>query len=183
MTPRILPLSDAEMSPAHREALAPYVRDDGIIHNIFRTIGRYPSALKRWTPFIQHVLFKSSLALREKELLILRVAALRGCGYAWRQHVRIARRAGLADSEIGAIRDNPTGPQWSATDAALLQAAEDLVRTARIADATWSSLSKTLSQEQLIDVILTVGQYDLAAMFLNSCDVELDPDLAVDPPC
>lgn len=183
MTPRIPPVTDAEMSPAHREALAPYVREDGIIHNVFRTIGRYPSALKRWTPFIHHVLFKSSLALREKELLILRVAALRGSTYAWTQHVRIARRAGLADHQIRAIRDDPTSSSWSATDAALLQAAEDLLREARISEGAWTHLSTRLSQEQLIDVVLTVGQYDLAAMLLKTCDVQLDPDLAADPPC
>jgi len=183
MTPRIPPVTDAEMSPAQVDALKPFVRDDGLVHNVFRTVARYPAALKRWTPFIHHVLFKSSLDLRRKELLILRVAALRGSTYAWRQHVRIARRAGLTDQETRAIRDDPTSSHWNATDAALLMAAEDLVRDARISEAAWSCLSANLSQEQLIDIVLTVGQYNLVAMLLKTCDVQLDPDLAADPDC
>lgn len=179
---RIAPVMDADMSVAQRDALAPFVRDDGCIHNVFRTMGRYPAALRRWTPFINHVLFKSSLALREKELLILRTAALCGSDYAWAQHLRVARRAGLSDRQILAVRDGPESPIWSSLDAALLQAADDLHYDTRISDETWSRLSPSLSLEQLMDVVLTVGQYNLAAMILNTCGVQIDPDLLADPP-
>lgn len=179
--PRLAPLVDADMSVAQREALRPFVRPDGILHNVFRTAGRHPEALRRWTPFIRHVL-NSSLPQRATELLILRVAALRDCDYAGAQHVRIARRAGLADREILAIREGPAAPDWTAAEAALLQAADDLILGARISDDTWAALGRTCSEAQLIDVILTVGQYDMACMVLKTCGVEIDADLAADPP-
>lgn len=181
--PRITPLADAEMSEAERTALEPFARaDGGGAHNVFRTMGRHPDALRRWTPFIRHVLAKSSLTRRETELLILRVAALRGSDYAWTQHVRIGRAAGLSDRQILGVREGPGAAVWTVAEADLLSAADDLVRDARISDDVWDRLATRYSQVQLIDLILTVGQYNMATMVLKTCGVEIDDDFASDPP-
>lgn len=179
--PRVAPLRDEEMTAEAREALQPFVRPDGIVHNVFRTVARHPQALRRWTPFVRHVL-NSSLAQRETELLILRVAAVRNCAYAWAQHVRIARRAGLTDRQILAVRDGPDAASWGEREADLLLAADDLLRDANISDAVWRRLAGRYSQPQLIDIVLTVGQYNLACMVLNTCGAEIDTDLNGDPP-
>lgn len=180
--PRIPPVLDDEMSQVQRDTLKPFVQPDGRLDNVFRTMGRYPDALRRWTPFIGHVLRRSSLSLRETELLILRVAAAREAGYAWTQHVRIARGAGFSDGEILAVREGPSAARWNETERALLQAADDLLGSAQISDAAWTVLAGRYAVPQLIDVILTVGQYNLVAMVLKTCGVETDEAFADDPP-
>jgi 4-carboxymuconolactone decarboxylase len=56
----------------------------------------------------------------------------------------------------------------------LLQAADELHADAFITDATWNALAKRYNQQQLMDVVATVGQYNLVSMFLNSFGVQLD---------
>lgn len=90
-------------------------------------MGRAPYSAAKWG-----VEGFSEVLQKEMAPLGVKVTIVEPGGYAWRQHVRIARRAGLADIDISAIRDDPTSPRWSATDAALLTAAEDLLRDARI---------------------------------------------------
>lgn len=67
-------------------------------------------------------------------------------------------------------------------DAALLLAVDQLVRDSFIQDATWSALARRYNQQQLMDVVFTVGQYTLLAMFLNSAGVQLDEGVPRVPP-
>jgi hypothetical protein len=54
-----------------------------------------------------------------------------------------------------------------------------LAADAFITDTTWGALAKFYNQEQLMDLVFTVGQYQLVSMALNTFGVQLDPDLPV----
>jgi hypothetical protein len=56
-------------------------------------------------------------------------------------------------------------------------AVDELVRDAKVADDTWQVLAGDLDQQQLMDLVFTVGAYDVLAMALRSFGVELDDDL------
>ena len=59
----------------------------------------------------------------------------------------------------------------------MLRAVDELVRDAMIADTTWMVLAESLDRQQLMDLVFTVGAYDLLAMAFRSFGVELDADL------
>ena len=42
---------------------------------------------------------------------------------------------------------------------------------------TWQALAAELDEQQLMDLVFTVGAYDLLAMAFRSFGVELDEDL------
>jgi alkylhydroperoxidase family enzyme len=152
---------------------------DGRTPNIFATLVRHPRLFNRWSPFGGVLLRRGELSARHRELLILRTAWHCRADYEWGQHVRIARAAGLTDEEIGHIPAGPRVAGWSALDAALLQAADELHRDAWISDETWATLSAELDERQLIEVCMVVGQYHLVAFTLNSLGVE--PEADADP--
>ncbi len=153
---------------------------DGQILNIFATLAHHPKLLKRWMVFGAHVLAKSTLAARERELLILRAGWRCRSAYEWGQHVVIARRSGISDEEIARVALGPDAPGWDAFDATLLRAADELHDEATLSDATWASLGERYDDQQRLDVIFTVGQYQLVAMALNALGVERDDGLAED---
>ena len=68
--------------------------------NIFRTLAHHPKLLKRWLGFGNHVLNKSTLPPRERELVILRVGWRCNADYEFGQHITIGREAGVTDDEI-----------------------------------------------------------------------------------
>ena len=47
-----------------------------------------------------------------------------------------------------------------------------------VSDATWAVLAETMDDHQLMDLVFTVGAYDLLAMAFRSFGIELDADLA-----
>ena len=150
---------------------------DGPVLNIFRTLANHPGLMKRWLVFGNHVLSKSTLPARERELLILRIGWLCRAGYEWGQHVVIGKAAGLSDEEIARIAKGPDAPGWSAADRALLRATDELHADAFVSDATWAELAGAWSTEQLIDLVFTVGQYNLVSMALNTLGVQPEPGL------
>lgn len=178
--PRLAPLSDEEMDADTRALLGAGVVGvgRGRVLNIFRTLARHPKLMKRWLVFGNHVLAKSSLAARERELAILRVGWICRSEYEWGQHVVIGRASGLSDAEIERIGAGPEAPGWSDLDRWILRGADELVQDHFLSDATWQGLSAHWSEEQRIDFVFTVGQYTLVSMALNSFGVQLDPGVA-----
>jgi len=169
---RVAPLPDDRIDPEIRERLG-----DRPILNIFRTLANHPKLLKRWLVFGNHVLARSSLAPRERELVILRIGWLCRAGYEWGQHVQIARASGLSDAEIERIAKGPDAPGWSELERALLRATDELHADAFVSDATWAELARHYETRQLIDLVFTVGQYNMVSMALNTLGVQPEPGL------
>jgi alkylhydroperoxidase family enzyme len=172
-TPRVAPLPPEEWDDEVREILGA-TQMGGQVLNIFKTLARHPKLLKRWLVFGNHVLLKSTLSPRQRELLILRTGWNCRAEYEWGQHVVIGRQIGLSDDDIERITRGPQAAGWDPLEAALLRAADELHRDSRIGDATWAELSAHYDTQQLMDVVFTVGQYTLVSMALNSCGVQLD---------
>jgi len=166
-TPRVPPLSPNECDEETRALL----QATGAL-NIFATLAQHPKLLKRWLVFGNHVLGKSTIGARERELLILRTGWLCRAEYEWGQHVIIAKGSGVTDAEIERIPAGPEAPGWSEGDADLLRAADELHREQRITDVTWATLATRWSTQQLMDIVFTVGQYTLVSMALNSFGVQ-----------
>ncbi len=175
-TPRIPPLEDSDWSDDAREVLGPMAeRSQRPLLNIFRTLGHHPKLLKRWLVFGNHVLAHSTLPPRERELVILRIGWLCRAEYEFAQHRAIALASGVSEEEVARVCDGPEAAGWSPLEAALLRATDELHADAFVSDATWKELEAHLDRLQVMDLVFTVGQYNLVSMALNSFGVQLEP--------
>ena len=175
--PRIDPVKPAEWTDEVRELLEPMEKTNGRVLNIFATLAQYPKLAKRWLVFGNHVLFKSSLPARERELVILRIGYLCKSDYEWGQHVVIGKQAGLSDADIKRITAGPDAKGWKPFDSLLLRATDELYTDAFIGDATWKGLAERYNTRQLMDLVFTIGQYMTVSMALNTFGVQLDPGI------
>ena len=179
--PRIEPLPDSALNADQKEILAP-IAANGRVLNIFRTLIHAPKAMRGFLSWGNYVLSKrNDLPAREREIVILRIGFLCKSGYEWTQHVAIALRAGLTEAEIARIKKGADAPGWSAADAALLRASDELHKSQFISDSTWKTLGQHFSQKQCMDVVFTAGQYTQVSMMLNTFGVQLDEGQSLDP--
>lgn len=179
--PRLRPVT--EPSPEANELFdkANLRNPDGSTLNIFGTLAHHPNLLRRWMVFAGHVLSKSTLTPRDRELAILRVGVVCDARYEFAQHYVIGLRSDITADEIELIRVGPDNDGWSSfsdKDVAILRAADELHRDSKIGDATWTTLSAHLSTEQLLDLVFAIGNYHLVSFALNTLGVELDEGLA-----
>jgi len=142
--------------------------------NIFATLAHHPKLMKRWMVFGNHVLAKSSLSARHRELLILRTGWNCRAPYEWGQHVAISRSIGVTDDQIERVAAGPDAAGWDPFEATLLRAADELHTDQCVSDATYAALAGQFSEQQLLDLVFTVGQYHLVSMALNTMRVQRD---------
>lgn len=173
-TPRLAPLPEEDCDEEVRQLLRGAGPGGGRPLNIFTTLAHHPKLLRRWLVFGTHVLAKSSLSPRERELAILRVGWLCRSEYEFGQHVLIARASGITDPEIERLTRGPDAPGWDPFEATLLRAVDELHADAFVSDATWHALAARYDVRQLLDLIFTVGQYTLVSMALNTLGVQRD---------
>ena len=179
--PRIPPLLEGDWDDDLRPILeaAPRRLEGGRLgdNNIFSSLARHKDLFRAWLPFGGYLLGGGTLPARERELLILRTGYNCGSSYEWGQHVRIAEAIGMDRAEILRVADGPDADGWSAADATLLRAADELHERSKISDQTWAALAETYDERGLIEIPMLVGHYHLVAYALNSLEVELDEGL------
>ncbi len=187
---RLEPIRPREWPPGMIEAMAAALRPDDAEHpppprdpsspkglNAMGVLAYHPPLTLAFNHLISHALYFTSLTPRQRELLVLRVAHLREARYEWAQHVYQAGQAGLTPDEIAHVRAGPEAGDWPPLERALLAAADELVADARIGDDTYAALSAEFDARQMMDVVFTVGAYEVFAMALRTFDVDLDDDL------
>jgi 4-carboxymuconolactone decarboxylase len=173
VSPRIRPLPPYERDP-EAKALIDSIRSSST-YNTFDTLARHPKLLKAWMPFAAALAVNGELPPRLRELTILRTGWNCRAEYEFGQHAALARKAGVTDEEIARVKKGPDAQGWTELEAAMLQAADELHGDACITDGTWALLTAHLTERQLIEVPVLVGQYHLVGYMLNSLGIERGP--------
>ena len=170
---RLPPLPEDQWDERTRSSLAallpPGRRNPQGAGTALATLARHPDLTKTFLPFNAHLLRRSTLPPRLRELAILRVARRCACAYEWTHHVKIAAREGLSETEIEAAG---RGEAVDQLDNAVLNAVDELDDNCNLSDQTWAALGKHLDERQLMDLVFTVGAYRMVAMAFNTLGVE-----------
>ncbi len=174
--PRIKPLAESEWNAQQQRLLNPQkaAHPSGRVVNINATLANHIKLAERWLPWSTYIFAESTLSPKEREILILRIGWLCRSEYEFGQHTLFGKLAGLTDAEIRRVTEGPRAPGWDPFEVTLLQAVDELHADAFITDKTWNALAKRYNKQQLMDLVATVGQYNLISMLLNSFGVQLD---------
>jgi len=119
------------------------------------------------------MLQKHIISVRHKELLVLRTAYLMNGDFIWNAHTKAAPARGIPSSEIPRIIEGPDAKGWTAHEAALLRAADELHRSQFIKEATWRTLAQTYNHAEMLEVVFMVGVYHTLAMYQKSVGIPL----------
>lgn len=143
--------------------------------NLFTTLGRHRRLFWPWLRFAGRLMPRGRLSRRQTELVILRVANLRGCEYELEHHRRLGRRAGLTPEEIERVAQGPGAAGWSASERAILAATDEIDAGGDIGDETWRELSAHLDEPRLIELCMLAGHYEMLATTIAA--LRIQPDL------
>ena len=128
-----------------------------------------------WLAYNGVLLDRPLLAPRLRELAVLRVAWRTRSAYEWRQHVRMAGRTGIAADQIEDVACGAVA-HWPELDRLVITATDELVDRHRVADPTWTALTRHLDSRQLMELLFVVGSYLCLALVCNSVDLQPDPE-------
>jgi len=108
-----------------------------------------------------------------RELVILRMATLRGSSYELKHHLPAAKTAGLSEQEISSI----TSAQPSGLDrkqSVMIQLVDDCSELGRVSDLTYEKAANIFSVPEIAEATLLAGLYEMLACFLKTMGVDMD---------
>lgn len=142
--------------------------------HVFTTLGHHHRLFWGWLHFAGTLMPGGTLPRYQSEMLILRVAHLRGCSYEFEHHRKLGKRAGVTDDQVQALAgDLATGP-WSPRERTLLETADALVANKDLTDPQWARLTAEVPPKTAIEVLMLIGHYDMLATTLITLRVQPD---------
>jgi alkylhydroperoxidase family enzyme len=143
---------------------------------LYRVLANHPAALAAWTDFAWSLRGLDATPRGLRELLILRAVQHAGARYAWRDHVPMARAAGVPEAQIAALADWRASEEFDAPARAALAFADELIEFGVAQEAQLAELARFYTDAQVIELALTVSFYAMVPRVLNALRVPLSPE-------
>ena len=162
-----------QANPEQEKILSQLTQKSGKIANIWKLWSHSPFTLETFMSFYK-TLMKGSLDGKLRELAYIKTSMLNDCAYCAEAHKGVARKIGLTDQQLQEINNYESSGLFSPVEKLVLKYAEELTRTAKSSDNVVQELKKHLSEEQLVELNLTVGTANLTNRFNMSFMTDLD---------
>jgi len=175
--PRLPLPTPGELSPDTAALVAATAPPGREAPRTMAVLGRCEPLLAPFLGWAAALHLEGALPGRDHELLALRAAVRCGSDFEWGEHVEHGGDAGLTPDEIARVAVGPDDPAWSAPEAALLRAADELIAGFDVHDETWAVLADDYDRAQLTEIPFVVGQYTMLSMVANAAQVGLPEGL------
>jgi 4-carboxymuconolactone decarboxylase len=178
MTAGRIPLVDRkeDLPAEQRGAWDQIAESRGHVAGPFSALLHAPEIARRVAHLGAYVRFESTaLAGPQRELAILATARAMDCRYEWAAHAPLARKAGVRDEAIAAIRDRRAPAGLTPDEAAIVTYVTQLLRDHRVDDKAFAAARERLGVPSLVELTASVGYYAMIACTLNGFAVEPDP--------
>jgi len=169
---RLPPITGKEQVVAEHHAVVDAITQSrGAIQGPFTMFLHCPELAGRVAHLGAFVRFEGSLDMRVRVLAAMTVAREFEAVYVWGAQTGGARRLGVPEVTITAIRDNHSRgipPE----DAQIVEFTRMLLRKHRIDDATAKALLARFGNDEFIQLTGAIGYYSLLCMTVNACELE-----------
>jgi 4-carboxymuconolactone decarboxylase len=163
--------SPDQVPAAGRAAAESIVKSRGALHGPFSMFLHSPDVAGRIAHVGAYVRFEGSLDMRVRVLAAMTVARELDAVYVWGAQTGGARRQGVPETTITAIRENHSRgipPE----DAQIVDFTRQLMRKHRVDDATVKALRQRFGDDGFIQLTGAIGYYSMLAMTVNACELE-----------
>jgi 4-carboxymuconolactone decarboxylase len=165
---RFKPLTYGELNPAQK-AMADNILAGarGRLSGPYNVLLRSPEMGDLAQNFGAYTRFRSVVPKRLNEFAILIVARHWTSQYEWTAHKDDALAAGLSPAVIAELQANRSPGGMQADEAAVYAFCQELLNRKQVSDATFARAKALLGEQGVVDLIGTIGYYQLVSMLLN----------------
>lgn len=142
----------------------------GEITKLYRVLLNSPAVCAGWEQFLTVIRQNTGLAPRLRELIILRIAILNRAPYEFTAHIPHARKAGIAEAEMEAVRTG-TFSDLDALDQLVLAYTDAMTRDIQVPDILFSRVKAAFDPQGLVELTATIAAYNMVSRFLAALDV------------
>ena len=171
-----VPLVEREKAtPVQQAAWDTIGQSRGRVAGPFAALLHSPELATRIAATGHYVRFDGPLPQTVREIAIITVARALDAQYEWAAHAVLARKAGVREEVITAIRERKAPAGLNPDEAQVWSYASALMTKHRVSDTDFESLQTRFGLEGLVDLTAVVGYYAMIACALNAFGVEPAP--------
>ncbi len=176
---RLTPITSKDQVDAKDHAIVDaIVESRGALQGPFTMFLHCPELSGRLAHLGAFVRFEGSLDMRVRVLAAMVTAREFDAVYVWGAQTGSARRQGVPESTITAIREEHT-TGIPPEDAQIVEFTQQLLQNHRVDDATMQAMQARFDNEELIQLTGAIGYYSMLAMTVNACELEAAPGAEV----
>ncbi|MBT2225731.1 carboxymuconolactone decarboxylase family protein [Nonomuraea sp. NEAU-A123] len=165
-------------------------RRGGTLHPLDEMLLHSPQLADGWNSFLGAVRRRMSLPDMIRELVILRIAVLNRADYEWAAHEPDARRAGLNDAQLDAVKrmavpisgsasgplrdsvsDSVSDSVFSEVQRLAIAYADAVTIDVHVSDEVFDALRPHFTEKELVELTATVAAYNMVSRFLVALQV------------
>ncbi|MBV9552475.1 MAG: carboxymuconolactone decarboxylase family protein, partial [Alphaproteobacteria bacterium] len=170
--------SKDQLDSKHHAAFDSIVASRGAVQGPFLMFMHSPEVAERVGHLGAYVRFEGSLDMRVRVLAAMTVAREFHAMYVWGAQTGGARRLGVPEETIAAIRDDHSRGVAPA-DADIIEFTRQLLRQHRIEDGLFKKMHARFGNDELVQLTTAIGYYTLLGMTVNACELEPADDAEV----
>ena len=107
------------------------------------------------------------------EIVVLTIARYWTSQYAWFAHARHTDRFGLDPDMVEAMRTNRTPDIKDATQEVVYRMTQEIMQNRAVSDVTYARAKALLGERALLEIVTTIGYYQLVATILATFQVDV----------
>ena len=176
---RLTPItSKDQVAPEAHAIVDGIIKSRGALQGSFSLFLYAPELAGRLAHLGAYIRFEGGLDMRVRVLAAMTVARELDAVYVWGAQTGSARRQGVPESTISAIRERHARGV-PADDAQIIEFTRRLTQHHRVDDAIVHALRQRLGERGLIELTGTIGYYAMLAMTVNACELPAGPGAEV----
>jgi len=163
--------SKDQVDAKHHAAYDSIAASRGAVQGPFLMFMHSPEVAERVAHLGAYVRFEGSLDMKVRVLAAMTVAREFEAMYVWGAQTGQARRLGVPEATIDAIRDKHSRG-IPPDDADIVEFTRQLLTKHRADEALFRKLQTRLGNDQLIQLTTAIGYYTMLGMTVNACELE-----------
>jgi 4-carboxymuconolactone decarboxylase len=176
--PRVMPITRREqLAGAYRPVFDAIAEGrGGSIRGPFPYLLYSPELCRRHLAVGSYLRYSSQLKPEPRELAIIATAREKDCSYVWAAHAPAARKAGVSEAAVTAVRDRGDITSLPAGEREIVDYARQLWRRSRVAQPLFDRLRDQHGVTWLVELTALIGHYGIVSGILNAFEVAPAPD-------
>ena len=152
----------------------------GVMVGPLRAALHSPGLAERWQLLGEFLRYRMSMPLALRELAILVTARRWNAQLEWQIHEAAARKAGIDEAIIEAIRSGRSPEFGDTAEAAVYEFAREMQELGQVSDEVYRQVQSKWDTLGVVELTALIGYYTMVAMTLNAHEIPLLDD--AEPP-
>ena len=171
MAARVPYLNQEDLPEEHRDLLKRPIW-------LHRALVNSPGTARAFGVLGGHIRYGMKLDMRLRELAILQVGWVARSPFEWSHHVKLGMDFGVSKEDIEGLIAESEGRNsgLGALEKKVLRAAREMAENIEMPEPLFQELQTELSDEQMVDLVVTIATYCAVVRILASLAIEVEPE-------